>query len=786
MLKSYLTIAWRHLRKNRGFSLINITGLGMGMAITLIIGLWVADEYSFDHYHANHARIAEAMCLQAQPNHPFYTNRIASTPMGVALHGYKDLFDKVAEVAFCGNRILAVGDKSFSRQAAWAEPEFPEMFTFRMIHGSRSALKDLSTLMISQSMATGLFGNADPIGKTVKLDNEHSLRVGGVFEDLPANTSYHSLQIVLPWYSPINKYYNTNTDWNDHNQEVFVQLAKNVTPEQATARVHNLPTPFAKDYREEYMLYPLDKLHLYDHFTNAKADGGRISTVRLIAIIGGFVLLLACINFMNLSTARSERRAKEVGIRKTVGSLRSQLIGQFLGESILVAFLSLILALLLVLVSLRFFNELTDKDMHIPWTNPFFFASILGFTLLTGLLAGSYPAFYLSAFRPVKVLKGAFKAGRHASLPRQALVILQFTVSLTLIIGTIIVYRQVQYTKGREIGYSRDGLITVEINTHDLDTHRDAVHEALLHSGVVSAVAESSMPTIGFWNNNDLFWEGKDASKNMVFFRNVNVSPEFGKTIGWKVLEGRDFSHDFATDSDALILNDTAARFIGFKDPIGKVVTFWGKRRHIIGVVGDMVTNSPYAPIEPAIFLGDGWRGIFTIRMKPGVPAGKVIAAIEPIFKKYNPGSPFLYKFNDLEYANKFEAEERIGSLATVFAGLAIFISCLGLFGLAAFVAEQRTKEIGVRKVLGAGVLSLWSLLSRDFLRLTLLSMGIAIPLAWLGMGKWLQNYEYHAPLSWWIFVAGSLGLLLITLITVSFQSLKAAFMNPTRALRSE
>jgi putative ABC transport system permease protein len=532
---------------------------------------------------------------------------------------------------------------------------------------------------------------------------------------------------------------------------------------------------------------PLDRLNLYGHwFRNGEPQGGRIRFIWLFGIIGVFVLFLACINFMNLSTARSEKRAKEVGIRKTIGSLRTQLIGQFLGESVLIAFLSLILALLLVITTLPFFNQLTVKTMAVPWTNPLFDLSLIAFTLLTGILAGSYPAFYLSGFRAVKVLKGAFKAGRGASIPRQALVVLQFSVSLILIIGTVIVYRQIQFTKDRPTGYDRDRLVTVGINTTELQTHDKALIADLLRSGVVDKAAESSQSTTMFGNNNDVDWEGKDPSLSMVFFRNISVTPEFGQTVGWHVLQGRDFSRSFATDSNAVILNDTAAKIIGFKDPIGKTVTFWGKRRTVIGVVQNMVTNSPYEPVEPAIFLGEGWVGVITMHLRAGLPTHEAIAAIAPLFAKYNPGSPFLYRFNDDEYNRKFEGEERIGNLATVFAGLAIFISCLGLFGLAAFVAEQRTKEIGVRKVLGAGVVSLWGLLSKEFLRLVALSLLISLPVAWLAMDRWLQIYPYHAPLSWWIFAFAAIGILLITLLTVSYQSLRAATANPVKSLRAE
>jgi ABC-type antimicrobial peptide transport system permease subunit len=787
MIKNYFTIAWRHLLKNRGYSLINIVGLGLGMTIALVIGLWVADEYSYNHYHKNIDRIAEVMNLQRGKNESFSTNGIATNIMGQTLHrDYPDLFEKVSLASGAWDYIAAVGDKHIAREGMYVEREFPGLFSYKMVYGSISALKDPSTILIAQTLATALFGNIDPTGKTVTVSNIVEYKVGGVYENLPANTTYHNVEMLFPWTAPSANWLNSSEDWNNHNEQCYVQLKPGVTVEQATRRIRYLPTPHIKDYHEEYMLYPLAKLHLYDHFVNAVADGGRIDTVRLVATIGAFVLLLACINFMNLSTARSEKRAKEVGIRKTVGSLRSQLIGQFLGESILTALLALVLAILLANLSLPFFNQLTAKDMHIPWTSPWFAPLVLAFTLLTGLLAGSYPAFYLSAFRPVKVLKGAVKAGRYASLPRQVLVVLQFTVSLTLIIATLFIYRQVQYSKARDVGYTREGLINVPMNTMDIINHEAAARRALLASGVVANVAASSQTVTGFWQNNDVYWDNKPEEKNKLFFRDVNISPEFGATIGWKVLQGRDFSRNYSTDSNNVILNDTAAKLIGFDNPLGKTITYNNKRYTIVGVVNNLITNSPYEPVQPALFFNTVSHLNFIIRLKPGVPMPRALATIEPIFKQYNPGSPFDPSFVDKDYAVKFESETQTGNLAAVFAGLAIFISCLGLFGLAAFVAEQRTREIGVRKVLGAGIGNLWRLLSKDFIRLSILSMFFAVPLAWYFSDKWLGKYTYHAPLSAYIFGAACAGILLITLATVSYQAVRAALMNPVKSLRSE
>ncbi len=781
MLKNYFTIAWRHLTKNKGYSAINIAGLATGMAIAILIGLWINDEANFDHYGLNHARIAKIMNTESAEGQ-YYTGDVVSMMMGTTLssNGYKDLFSATALQCDGRNHLFSFGDKVVSAPAIYAQQELPVLFGFRITQGSVESAKDPTTALIDQSLAKALFGKEDPIGKIIKADNEVIFRIGGVYEDLPKNTSFNGVQVVMPWYNKANNYHNSNTSWQDHNGYLYVELQPGVTAQQATGRIHLLTTPFFKDWREEDVVYPLDKNHLYGEFEQGKpASTGFIRFVWLFGIIGAFVLLLACINFMNLSTARSEKRAKEVGIRKTVGSLTNQLVAQFLSESILVSLISLLFALLLVQLALPAFNELASKSIRMPWGNPVFWLSGIAFALFTGLLAGSYPAFYLSRFQPVKVLKGSFKAGRYSGLPRQVLVVLQFTVSLTLIIGTIIVFRQVMFTKDRPTGYSREGLFTVGINTPELNMHYEALRSELIEKGLAENVAASDMTLTGFFNGNTLEWRGMTKDQNKDAFRNVNVSPDYGQTIHWKILRGRDFSRNYVTDSNAMILNDTAAKVMGFKDPVGEVVSLFGRKYNVIGVAANMVNNDPYKEIEPSIFCGGQYVSQIIVRIKPGLATSTALAVMAPIFRKYNPASPFIYEFVDKAYAAKFEAEQRIGNLATVFAAMAIFISCLGLFGLAAFVAEQRTKEIGVRKILGAGILTLWGLLSKDFLKLTALSMLIAMPLAWLGMDKWLSSYPYHTPLSWWIFATAGAGLLLVTLITVSFQSLKAAYMNP-------
>lgn len=788
MLRNFFTIAIRNLQKNRVHSFINIAGLAAGMALTLLIALWITDELSFDHYAPHHGRIGVAMHYSYLDDDRNGTGDIIPMPWGDAFRSqYSNLFTHTAltnGTPFEG--LVSYGERVVSGKMLWAQMEMPQMFGFRFVKGALASAKDPSTILISQSFATALFGNTDPIGKTVRGGNRVDFRVGGVYEDLPRNTSFYGLQAILPWYNNANSYYNSNSDWNDHNGRLYVDLAPGITVEQATARVRHVPSPHIKDYHENALIYPLDKVHLWSEFKNGKPDGGPIRFVWLFGTIGVFVLLLACINFMNLSTARSERRAKEVGIRKTIGSRTRQLIVQFLGESVLVAFIAVALALVIVQLALPFFNQLSAKDMRIPRTEPLFWLAILGFALVTGLLAGSYPAFYLSSFNPVKVLKGTFKAGRLASLPRRVLVVLQFTVSLTLVIGTIIIFRQILFSKDRPVGYAREGLFTVDMNTPEIGQHYEALRTELIQTGLAADVAASNMTLTNFANGNEMDWPGKRPEQIAVTFNNVNVTPDYGSTIGWHIVSGRDFSRDYATDSDAVILNAKAVKDMGVKEPVGLPVKLFGKEYHVIGVVADIVNASPYDTVAPAVFVGGSYTGTIIVRINPGLATHTALARMEPVFKKYNPASPFIYKFVDQEYAAKFAAQERIGHLAAVFTGLAIFISCLGLFGLAAFVAEQRTKEIGVRKVLGAGVFNLWGLLSKEFLRLTVLSILIAVPLSWYGMHKWIENYAYHAPLSWWIFGVSSAGILLITVFTVSYQSLRAALANPVRSLRTE
>ena len=607
----------------------------------------------------------------------------------------------------------------------------------------------------------------------MKIDDMPVVKVTGVYEDFPRNSTFAGLNFIAPWDFLYNndKGMKTMEDpWRPNFATLYVQLNDNADINSVSAKIKDAKlkkvNPQLAKKKPALFLQPMSKWHLYSEFKNGVNVGGAIQYVWLFGIIGVFVLLLACINFMNLSTARSEKRAREVGIRKTVGSSRKQLILQFFSESLLTVVFAFALSLLLVQLMLPFFNQVADKQMSVLWTNPFFWLLSIVFIIITALVSGSYPALYLSSFRPVKVLKGTFKAGRYAAIPRKVLVVLQFTVSVTLIIGTIIVYQQIQFAKNRPVGYTREGLISIPTMNSSVHDHFNAVKDELVQTGAVTSVAESGGPTTGIWNSTSGFsWKEKDPNLS-IDFGVVSASYDYGKTIGWKIKEGRDFSRDFATDSSAFILNEAAVHFMGLKNPVGERVTWWGQPYTVIGVINDMVMESPYNEARPVIYtLSNEPGSVAIIKINPSANAKDAVSKIEPVFKKFNPEQPFEYKFVDEDYAKKFGDEERIGKLASVFAILAIAISCLGLFGLTSFVAEQRKKEIGLRKVLGASVLNVWNLLSKDFVRLVIISFFISVPLSYYFMHNWLQNYNYRTGLSWWIFAVAGAGSLLITII---------------------
>ncbi|MEZ0610822.1 ABC transporter permease [Fibrella sp. WM1] len=796
MIRNYLKIAFRTLIKNKGYSGINIGGLAVGMTVAMLIGLWVYDELSFNKSFQQYDRIAKVM-QGATVNGVFGAGEAQPVPLADILRtDYASDFTHVLLSSWNNEHVLTYGDKRFTKRGRYISPEAPNVFTLPMMKGTRSGLKDPASILLAASVAEALFDDTDPIGKIVKIDNKLNVKVTGVYADLPYNTELHEMLFIAPWdlYVASEPWIQANAGWHNNSWQIFAQIAPNTTFKAVSEKIKNLRlvhVPETAHLKPVIFLHPMSRWHLYG-WDHSGREEGRIQYIWLFGIVGIFVLLLACINFMNLSTARSEKRAKEVGIRKAIGSFRTQLIGQFFSESLLVVAIAFTLSLLLTWLALPFFNDVADKQLSLPWTTPVFWLLGLGFCLFTGLIAGSYPALYLSSFQPIKVLKGVgalsqFRFGRLASLPRQVLVVIQFTVSATLIIGTIIVFQQIQYAKNRPIGYDRAGLVTVTMNTPELSSHYNALRSELIEAGAISDMTTSSSPTTELGSRLVGFdWPGKDPTfKEQLGV--MAVTHDFGKTVGWQFVAGRDFSRAFSTDSSSLILNETAVRYMGLTDPVGKTIKWNGKPFQIVGVIKDMVMESPFEPVyQTAFLLNYGWSNVITLKLNPRLSASESLARAEVVFRKFNPASPFDYKFSDLQYALKFAAEERIGTLASVFAVLAIFISCLGLFGLASFIAEQRTKEMGVRKVLGASALNVWSLLSKDFVVLVVIALGMAVPLAYYTLNQWLQRYTYRTDISWWIFAATDLGAILITLLTVSFQAIKTALMNPVRSLRSE
>jgi putative ABC transport system permease protein len=786
MIKSYFLVAWRNVQKSKIYSAINIIGLSTGMAVALLIGFWIWDELSFDNYFKNKDHLARVLATQTFNGE---TGSYPTTVVPLENELRTKYGSDIKRLSLISKRtnILAVGEKRISASGMWAGPDITDMLTLNMISGTGSSFRDPSTILLSQSMANTLFATEDPVGKIIKLDNQGELKVGGVYEDLPKNTTYFGTAYLLPWFNKLN-WWNTQTDaWSNHGCELVVELNDQVDIEKTSSRIKMITQDHGYVQSNELlMLHPMDSWHLYSKFENGVQVGGRIQYVLLFGTIGFFVLLLACINFMNLSTARSEKRAKEVGIRKTIGSGRTELVFQFLSESLVMSGLATIVAILLVSSSLPFFNRLSDKAMTIPWNNPVFWLITIGFMVAVSLVAGSYPAFYLSAFKPIKVLKGNMLTGRLAAIPRKVLVVLQFTVSIVLIIGTIVIYRQVQYAKNRPVGYERDRLIKIKMNTPEIYAHYDALRSDLIASEAAIEMAESnSSPAEIFSNNSGMDWEGRQPDLDPLF-GTIAVTHDFGKTINWQIIQGRDFSRNF-NDTGAFILNEAAVKITGIKDPVGKIMRWLNSDHMITGVVKDMIMDSPFEPVVPTIFhLQPGWVRLVTVKINPNMNMQLALAKIESVFKKYNPASPFEYEFIDQEYGKKFSEEERIGNLSTIFAVLAIFISCLGLYGLASYVAEQRTREIGVRKVLGASIFTLWKLLSKEFVLLVAISCFVAVPVSTWFLSGWLNNYNYRTEISWWIFAISIFGALFITLVTISFQAIRAALANPVKSLRMQ
>lgn len=786
MFKNYLKIAFRNIIRNKTFSIINILGLAVGMASALLILLWIQNELSYDQFHEKKNRIYEAW------NKDTFNGKLQCwnvTPKILARTAERDFpeIEQVTRVNWPSHYLFSIGEKRLTVTGNIVDSNFLNMFSFPLIKGdAHTALKEMHSIVITEKLAKRFFGNEEAMGKVVRINDKDNFTVTGVLKNLPNNTRFN-FEYLLPW--SYLRYRGLDDDyWYNNSTRNYVLLKPTATLASIAPKLKHITSKYNKySVTNETFLYPISRWRLYSQFTNGMEDGGLIEYVKMFGVIAAFILLIACINFMNLSTSRSEKRAKEVGIRKVIGASKYSLISQFMGESIWIAFIAGVFALLIIQLALPAFGKLTDKNLFIDYGSIYFWLAFVSFIFFTGILAGSYPAFYLSSLQPVTVLKKTFLKSGSVITPRKILVVLQFTFAIILIICTVIVKEQIQHARDRESGYDRNNLVSHAL-TGDLEKKYALVKNELLTSGVATSVAKTSARiTEGSSNSWGFQWTGKSINDKTVFDR-ICSDQDLGVTMGLQFVKGRDFNlEQYRTDSTGIILNESAVKAMGFTNPIGQPIKDNGIDWHVVGVIKDFILQSPYSPTNPMVIEGaKGWFTVMNIKLNPKNSTADNLKKAEIIFKKYNPEYPFEYKFVDEEYAAKFESEQRTGTLAALFAGLTIFISCLGLFGLAAFTAENRIKEIGVRKVLGSSIIGIVTLLSKDFIALVIISFLIASPVAWWFMHSWLLGYPYHVTIEWWIFAFAAVLSILIALITVSYHAIKAAAANPVKSLRTE
>ena len=787
MLKNYALITLRNLFRNKVYSFINIAGLSIGLTCSLLIFLWVQDETSFDTFHPKADRLYQVW-INAKFDGEINSWNSVPLPTAEAMKTADSHIQNATVTNWGGEYLLTVGERPITQRGYYAGSEFLEMFEFPLLQGeATTVLDEPHSIVITQSAAKALFGGEDPVGQIVRLSDEHDLKVTGVLEDVPANSSFE-FDFLVPWSLSEQTSDQTKRDqdnWGNYSYQAFVELRDPSYLADVNNSIRGMLIEHdEKDLEQEFFLYPLLRWRLHASFENGVEKGGMADYVRLFTVIAIFILLIACINFMNLATARSERRAREVGIRKSVGSSRRELVAQFLGESIFISIIAFLVAVLLTELALPFYNELVDKELSIDYTSGAFWLASLGVILFTGIVAGSYPALYLSSFQPVKVLKGKVRAGKNASTPRQVLVVLQFGFAILLIVGTIVIYQQIQLVQSRELGYEQENLISVR-RTTDLEKNYEVLKNELLQSGTVEAVTRSNSDITQINSNNFVGWPGKPEEQRVLFVTIV-ADYDYTKTMDIEVLQGRDFSKDFSNDTSAIIVNQAAMDVMQLDDPIGTELDLWGGTRTLIGVVDNVLMGSPYEPVRPMFVILDDWGGSITLRLAKTDDLPRALAQVEDVFKKYNPAYPFEYEFMDEEFQKKYVTINLTKQLANLFMALALIITGLGLFGLASYTAEQRNKEIGIRKVLGASVLSIIALMSKDFSRLVIIAFVIATPLAWWALNTYLERYEIRTDVHWWIFPLTGVIALAFALVFVVGQALRAAQGDPVKALRSE
>jgi putative ABC transport system permease protein len=786
MIKNYIKTTLRSLLRNRSYSFLNITGLAIGIACASLIFLWVQDELTFNHNFSKRDHIYtiyENQTYNGKISTFHATPGLMAKAIKVEIPGIKN----AARLDGMGTQLFALGDNSINEQGNYADKDILSILDLPFVHGNPiHALDQLHAVVINETMAKKFFGDADPTGKTLRMNNKQDFIITGVFKDLPKNSTYQ-----FQWLAPLANIDHSQpwmTMWGANWARTLVELEPSANPASVNQKLHNYIHTKADHNTNVCFLFAMNDWNLHDNFVDGKMNGGKIQYVKLFSFIAWIILLIACINFMNLSTARSEQRAKEVGVRKVMGAGKGKLIGQFIGEAVIMSFIAVFLAIALIYAAMPSFNNLVQKELAVNIFQPAHLIYLVVIALVTGLLAGSYPAFYLSSFNPIAVLKNIkIKSSAGSGIIRQSLVVIQFSISIILIIGTVIIYQQIQHVKNRELGYNKDNLIYLNTQGKMVD-HFASIYNDLKNTGVVENAALSDDPILEVGSNSDNYtWEGKDATKNPLISWE-SISPQFISTMGMKLAAGRTFYADAKIDSNNVIINEAFAKQMGKEGRIGGVIRDGGKKAYqIVGILKDFLYNDMYTPGAPVLlYCNQSANRVLNIRFKSGVNLQDALAKVGTVIKTNNPGYPFEYKFIDDDFNQLFKTETLTGTLSGVFSGLAIFISCLGLFGLAAYTAERRIKEIGIRKVLGASVAGLAGLLSKDFLKLVGISCVIAFPIAFWALHKWLESYQYRVDINWWVFAVAGVTAMLIALATVSFQAIKAALMNPVKSLRSE
>jgi len=789
MFKNHLTTAWRNLRGNKVFSLLNILGLAAGMAVALLIGIWVYNEYTYDKFLPGYERLY-ALKMNAKNNGEINTFGSSSLALVSALRAEIPEIEHVAECDWFWPHGLMVGDTKLYMNGGQIESGFLKMFQYPLVAGQReTAMKDPYSIVLTESTAKALFGNGNAMGRMVRYDNQHDLKVTAILKDLPGNSSLKfNFLVPFSYYEEAVDWVKTQRrgGWQENSFQVFVQLRPGTSYAQIEPKIRGIVKRHDPKSNIDVMMHPLKDWHLLTDFKNGKAVGGFIEYVRMFSIIGILVLLIACINFINLATAQSVKRAREVGVRKTLGSGRGQLVLQFLAESLLITLFAFLLSLLLAQCSLPAFNRLTGTQLTIPFSSAAWWGVMLSAVIITAFLAGSRPAFYLSSFRPVKVLKGSLQVGKGNDLARKVLVVLQLTCSIALIISTLTIYRQIEYGRNRPTGLLLNRLMCTDMNT-DLTLHYPALRNELIKSGLTETVSISSSPVTDiYWHSGVDDWPGKKPGETVIVGTLI-VADDYFRTMGITFSSGRDFS--LPSDTANVILNEAAVRRMRLQQPLNQTINWQGKLSRIIGVVKDALMSSPFSAADPTMFRYNPRGSLFNYlvyRLSPGVGTQDVLSRLGVIFNKYNPAYPYRYQFADESYGAKFNFETLVEKLAGIFATLAIFISCLGLFGLAASMAEQRTREIGIRKVLGASVSRLWLMLSSEFIVLVGIGSMVASPLAYYFLHNWLQQYSYRVDMGAGVFLSAGLLAVMVTLATISWQAIRAAMANPIKSLRTE